>query len=285
MIVAGSAQLRWNLADDVRQMFAFPFMVNAFRAGTVVALVAAVLGWFMVVRRQTFAGHTLAVVGFPGATGAALLGVSVQYGFFAFCILAALAIAAIPAVSGIGYGEETALIGTLQAFAIAAGYLFHSVSGGSLEAVTSLLFGTLFGVTSEQVVQLVVVGAIVLIVLGFSARPLLFASIDADVAAARGVPTRWLGIGFLVLLGVAVAAVSQITGSLLVFALLVLPPATAQRLSARPSVSIVTSIVVALLVTWAGLAASFFSPYPSGFWITTLAFICYVVATLVRRRR
>lgn len=285
MIVAGSAQLTWNLADDIRQMFAFPFMVNAFRAGTVVALVAAVLGWFMVLRRQTFAGHTLAVVGFPGATGAALVGVSVQYGFFAFCILAALAIAAIPAVSGIGYGEETALIGTLQAFAIAAGYLFHSLNGGSLEGATSLLFGTLFGITSEQVVQLAVVGAIALMVIAFSARPLLFASIDVDVAAARGVPTRWLATGFLVLLGVAAAAVSQITGSLLVFALLVLPPATAQRLSSRPSVSVVTSIAIGLLVTWLGLTAAFFSPYPSGFWITTLAFACYVVATLAVRRR
>ena len=125
--------------------------------------------------------------------------------------------------------------------------------------------------------------AITLVVL--SARPLLFASIDPDVAAARGLPTRRMSIGFLVLLGVAAAEVSQVTGSLLVFALLVLPPATAQRVSPRPIVSLAAGVVIALLVTWIGLGAAFFSPYPSGFWITTLAFGGYVASVLATRRR
>ena len=284
-VIASSAQLSWNVVDDVRQMFSFRFMVNAYRAGTIAAVVAAVFGWFMVLRRQTFAGHTLAVVGFPGAAAAVLAGVSVQYGLLVFCVVTALAIAAIPSASGIGYGEETALIGTLQAFALALGYLFHSLHGGSLDGVTSLLFGTLFGVTSTQVVILLVVGATAMVALTVGARPLLFASIDADVAAARGVPTRGLAIGFLVLLGVAAAAVSQITGSLLVFALLVLPPATAQRLSPRPSVSLPASVAIGVVVTWLGLAAAFFSPYPSGFWITTIAFAAYVVAVLASGSR
>jgi zinc/manganese transport system permease protein len=283
--LADSAQLSWSVIDDVRQMFAFPFMVNAFRAGTIVAVLAAVIGWFMVLRRQTFAGHTLAVVGFPGAAGATFVGVSAQFGYFGFCTVAAVAIGALPRVAGQSYGEETAFIGTVQAFALASGFLFVSLYGGNLSGVTSLLFGTFFGITNSQVVVLLAVAVAAIAVIALTARPLLFASIDPDVAAARGLPTRWISVGFLVLLGIAAAEVSQVTGSLLVFALLVLPPATAQRLSARPSVSLGVGIVIALLVTWVGLAAAFFSPYPSGFWITTLAFGAYIVTLAATRRR
>jgi zinc/manganese transport system permease protein len=285
MVIADSTRLTWDVVDDVRQMFAFPFMVNAFRAGTIVAILAAVIGWFMVLRRQTFAGHTLALVGFPGAAGASLVGVSAQFGYFGFCTVAALAIGAVPRVASQNHGDESALIGTVQAFALACGFLFVSLYGGNLSGTTSLLFGTFFGITNSQVVVLLAVALVAIALVGVAARPLLFASIDPDVAAARGLPTRWLSIGFLVLLGVAAAEVSQVTGSLLVFALLVLPPATAQRVSARPSVSLLAGVVIALLVTWIGLAAAFFSPYPSGFWITTLAFGGYVAARLVARRR
>ena len=284
-MIADSARLTWNVVDDVRQMFAFPFMVNAFRAGTIVAILAAVIGWFMVLRRQTFAGHTLALVGFPGAAGASLVGVSTQFGYFGFCTVAAVAIGAMPRVAGQSYGEESAVIGTVQAFALACGFLFVSLYGGNLSGVTSLLFGTFFGITAGQVRVLLVVAVGTIVLVGLAARPLMFASIDPDVAAARGVPTRWLSIGFLVLLGVAAAEVSQVTGSLLVFALLVLPPATAQRVSARPAVSLLLGILIALLVTWIGLGAAFFSPYPSGFWISTLAFARYVGASLMTRRR
>jgi zinc/manganese transport system permease protein len=284
-VIADSAHLSWNVVDDVRQMFAFPFMVNAFRAGTIVAILAAVIGWFMVLRRQTFAGHTLALVGFPGAAGASLVGVSVQFGYFGFCTVAAVAIGALPRVARQSYGDESAFIGTVQAFALACGFLFVSLYGGNLSGTTSLLFGTFFGITNSQVLVLLAVAVVTIALVGLGARPLLFASIDPDVAAARGLPTRWLSIGFLVLLGVAAAEVSQVTGSLLVFALLVLPPATAQRVSARPSVSLFVGIVIALLVTWIGLGAAFFSPYPSGFWITTIAFGGYIAATLMARRR
>jgi zinc/manganese transport system permease protein len=282
-VLADATRLSWNVVDDARQMFVFPFMVNAFRAGTIVAILAAVIGWFMVLRRQTFAGHTLALVGFPGAAGASLVGVSTQFGYFGFCTLAAVAIGAMPRAVSRRYGEETAFIGTVQAFALACGFLFVSLYGGNLTGTTSLLFGTFFGITSSQVLVLLVVAVVTVALVALGARPLLFASIDPDVAAARGLPTRWMSIGFLVLLGVAAAEVSQVTGSLLVFALLVLPPATAQRVSARPSVSLAVGVVIALLVTWIGLGAAFFSPYPSGFWITTLAFGAYVAALVVRR--
>jgi zinc/manganese transport system permease protein len=280
-----NARLTWNLVDDVRNALAFHFMVNAFRAGTIVAIVAAGIGWFMVLRRETFAGHTLSVVGFPGAAGAVWLGLSAVWGYFAFCIAAALVIAAIPSATGArarGYHDESAAIGTLQAFALACGFLFASLYGGFANGFNALLFGTFLGVTDAQVVTLFVVGAAALLVVAAVARPLLFASIDPDVAAARGVPVRLLSVAFLVVLGIAVAEASQITGSLLVFALLVAPAATAQVVTARPVWGLVVSITVGLAITWLGLGIAYYSTYPVGFWITSVSFGAFVVSKVTR---
>ena len=185
----------------------------------------------MILRRQSFAGHTLAVVAFPGASGAIWVGVSAPFGYFGFCIAAALIIAAAPrSQTGSGFSEESAVIGTVQAFALACGFLFVSLYHGFLGGITGLLFGSFLGITDNQVLGLLAVAATALIVLAAVAGPLFFASIDPDVAAARGVPVRILSVAFLVLLGVAAAEVSQITGALLVFALLVMPAAAAQQL-------------------------------------------------------
>ena len=280
MAALGQPELSWNLSSDLHQLFEFRFMTNAFLAGTIVAIVAAPIGWFMVLRRQSFAGHTLAVVGFPGAAGAALIGVSINYGYFAFCITAALVIAAVPRARQGGYSEESAVIGTTQAFALGCGFLFVTLYAGNLNGVSSLLFGNFLGITTSQIVVLAVFAIGGLAVLGAIGRPLLFASIDPEVAASRNVPTQALSVAFLVLLGVAAAETSQITGSLLVFALLVLPAATTQTLTPRPSHSLALAVAVALGVTWAGLAASYFTPYPIGFWVTTIAFAAYLLAHL-----
>jgi zinc/manganese transport system permease protein len=267
----------WNLLADLQQMWSLPFMVNAFRAGSIVAIVAAAVGWFMVLRRQTFAGHTLSVVGFPGAAGAVWLGASATLGYFAFCIAGALVIAAQPARASGRHREESAVVATVQSFALACGLLFVALYKGFLNGTNALLFGSFLGITAAQVGLLAVVGAAVLAVLAAIARPLLFASIDSDVARAHGVPTRALDTGFLLLLGAAAAEVSQITGALLVFALLVLPPATAQLLTARPVRSLVLSLVLAFTVTWSALFVAYYSAYPIGFWLTTFAFGAYVV--------
>jgi zinc/manganese transport system permease protein len=276
------AHFSWNLIDDLRQLFAFPFMVNAFRAGTIVAVVGGVVGWFMVLRRQTFAGHTLAVVGFPGAAGAVWLGISATWGFLGFCVGAALLIAALRPERGEGYREESAGIGVVQAFALACGFLFVSLYRGFLNGINALLFGSFLGITESQVLLLLLIGVAALVALAFVARPLLFASIDPDVAAARGVRVRHLSVLFLVLLGLTVAEVSQITGTLLVFALLVMPAATAQVLTARPVVSLSITVAIGLAVTWLGLAVAYFTPYPIGFFVTTFAFAAYVAASGLR---
>jgi zinc/manganese transport system permease protein len=285
-LAAQGAELTWNLGRDVHQLFEFPFMVNAYRAGTIIAVTASLVGWFMVLRHETFAGHTLAVVGFPGAAGAVLLGVSAYIGFFAFCIAAALVIAILPASGGRGFSEESTIIGIVQAFALACGFLFVSLYRGNLNGINALLFGSFLGITSRQVLLLAAGAIAAIAVLAIIARPLLFASIDPDVAAARGVPVRRLGTTFLVLLGVAAAASSQITGALLVFALLVLPPATAQRISARPARSGLLSVAIGVAVMWLGLACAYYSSYPIGFWVTTIAFAAYLAANsgLVTRR-
>ncbi len=277
----------WDLLADFRQMWAFPFMVSAFRAGVIVAVVAGLMGWFMVQRRQSFAGHTLAVAAFPGAAGATLIGISAAYGYFAFCVAAAVIIAA--ATSGrrsaSGLATESALTGIVQAFALACGLLFVALYKGFLNGTTALLFGSFLGISAGQVAVLAAVGAAVLAVLAVIGRPLWFASVDPDVAAARGIPVRALSVAFLVLLGAAVAETAQITGALLVFALLVMPAATAQRLTARPLASLVLTVVIGWAVTWAGLIAAYYSSYPIGFYVTSFAFAAYLAAHIAAAAR
>ena len=282
-----TAGLTWNLLDDLRQLLSFHFMRNALRAGTIVAVVAAAIGYLMVLRRQSFAGHTLALIGFPGAAGATWLGLNPAVGYFGFCIAGALIISALPGRgrphAGLGgFSQESAAIGTVQAFALACGFVFVSLYKGFLNGLNNLLFGTIIGITDQQVLVLLVAGVGCLLALMVLGRPLLFSTIDTEVARAKGVPTRLVGTAFLVLLGVAAGGTSQVTGSLLVFALLVAPAAAATRLTARPATGIVLSITLALLITWMGEAFAFFSPYPIGFWVTTFGFAVFLLATAYR---
>jgi len=277
--------LSWNPAADVRQLVSYHFMVNALEAGTAVAVLAGAIGWFMVLRRQTFAGHTLSVIAFPGAAGASLAGLPLAFGYFGACAAGALALAGVSADRSGSNSRESAATGTVQAFALGLGFLFVGLYHGLLNGIDALLFGTFLGVSNDQVVTLVCVAAAALVLLAAAGRPLLFASLDGEVARAAGVPVRALSLGFLLLLGLAVGATSQITGALLVFALLVAPAAAAQQLTARPLAGLLLSVALGLVVTWLGLALAYFSIYPAGFFITSLAFAVYVAARLVRHAR
>jgi zinc/manganese transport system permease protein len=285
---AAGAALSWDVVSDVQQLFAYHFMVNALLAGTIVAVMAGLIGWFVLVRRQTFAGHTLSIVAFPGATGATLVGLPALAGYFAFCTASAVILALLGGAGARARSQESAATGTLQAFALGCGFLFVTLYGGVLQDVSSLLFGTFLGITDGQLVVLLGVGAATAVALGVLARPLLFASVDPDVARARSVPVGGLAVGFLLLLGLAVAATAQITGALLVFALLVTPAGTAQALTSRPGLGLALSVGIGLIVTWLGLGIAFFSPYPVGFWVTSLSFGSFVAvrvgkALLARR--
>jgi zinc/manganese transport system permease protein len=274
--------LSWDLVRDVRELLAFPFMVNALEAGTIVAVLAAVVGWYMVLRRQSFAGHTLSTMAFPGAAGAALAGLPTALGYYLACASAALVMGAGRRQGVRAGGGESAMIGTVQAAGLAAGFLFLSLDRGVLGGLESLLFGTFLGISRAQVLTLLLVAVAVIAILAFIARPLLFATIDPQSARARGLPVRALDVGFLLVLGLAVAATSQITGALLVFALLVAPAASAQALTARPALGLALSILIALVVVWLGLGLSYFSIYPVGFFTTSFAFGIYLLARLAR---
>ena len=283
-------QFSWNPITDVQWLWSVPSVLNAYRAGVVVAVLAAVVGWFMVLRRQAFAGHSIAVTGFPGAAAAVYTGLSATLGYFGFCIGAAVVIAYYTRGSGSGdtAGERahsSALIAVVQAFALALGALFLQLYGGFLDSTSAFLFGNFLGITSADVFVLIAVAVVVLLVMAVIGRRLLFVSIDPAVAAARGVPVRALNALFLLLLGATVAEVSQFTGALLVFALLVMPAATAQVLTARPGLGLALGVVIGVLATWIGLAWAFFGNQGTGFTITTLAFGCYLAALGIRALR
>jgi len=277
--------LKFDLIADLRELFAFPFMVHALEAGTIVAVFAAAVGWYMVLRRQSFAGHTLSLMAFPGATGAALIGLPVSLGYYLACGAAAIAMGQTTRTSTRGFGSETATIGTVQTVGLAAGYLFLSLNSAILSGTETLLFGTFLGVTQGQVVTLLIIAVVALALLAFGARPLLFSTVDRELARASGIPVGTLDVLFLLLLALAVAATSQITGVLLVFAVLVAPPAAAQQLTSRPLAGLLLGIAFALLVVWLGLAAAYFSPWPVGFFTTTFAFAVYMIARLIGSRR
>ncbi|HEY1712557.1 MAG TPA: metal ABC transporter permease [Solirubrobacteraceae bacterium] len=278
-----------NPIDDLQQLFTYPFMVNALEAGTIVAVLAGVVGWYVVLRRQTFASHTLSVMAFPGAAGAALAGLPTALGYYIACTAAALAIGR-TGRSGSGgrdripQGSESAVIGTVQTVGLAAGFLFLSLNHAVLGGPETLLFGTFLGITRGQVLVLLLVALATLAALAALARPLLFASVDPEVARASGVPVALLDALFLLVLGLAIAATSQLTGALLVFALLVAPPAAAQRLTLRPLAGLVLTVVLALVTVWLALAIAYFSIYPVGFYVTTIGFAVYVLARVVSSR-
>jgi zinc/manganese transport system permease protein len=269
--------LSWNLGHDLSELVEYHFMVNALLAGGVVAVMAGVVGWMMVLRRETFAGHTLSMMAFPGASAATLAGIPAAWGYFLFCGVGALTIGRFAGGERRSWSDQSAGIGTFQAVALAAGFLFVSLYGGVLGDLESLLFGNLLGISDGQVLVLGGVALASLALLISFARPLLFASVDPDVAGARGVPVRMLSVAFLAVLGLAVAATSQITGPLLVFALLVMPAASAQAITSRPLPSLALTVLLGLAVTWLGLAISYFSVYPAGFYIATISFLLYVL--------
>lgn len=275
--------LTWNLVKDVHELLIYQFMVNALQAGTIVAVMAGVVGWFVVLRRQSFAAHTTAMMSFPGASGAALAGLPTALGYYLACGAAALAIGHSGGASRRGRSGESAAVGVVQVAGLALGFLFLSLYSGVLEQLETLLFGTFLGIDRNQVLTLAVVAIVVLAALAIIGRPLLLSSLDPEAARARGLPVGLLDVGFLLILGLTVAATSQITGALLVFALLVAPPAAAQALTPRPGLSLALSVVFALLVMWLGLGISYFSIYPLGFFVTSFGFALYVAAKLARR--
>ena len=260
----------------------FHFMQNAYAAGTLVAILAGVAGYFVVLRGQSFVAHTLSQVGFPGAAAGVLVHVSPVVGLITFCVGAALGIGWRGKDVDAGSRTESAAVGSILAFSLGLGLLFFRLYAGSAQGIYAFLFGSILGITDRDLQLTFAVAVAALAVLAWLGRPLVFASVDPDVAEARGVPVRALSIAFLVALALAVAITVQIVGTLLVFALLVAPGAAALRLTARPGWGLALSVVLSVAVTWMGLALAYYTFFPVGFFITTLAFAAYLAARATR---
>jgi zinc/manganese transport system permease protein len=253
----------------------FHFMQNAYAAGTLVALLAGAAGYFVVLRGQSFVAHMLSQIGFPGAAAGVLLHVSPVLGLLVFCGAGALAISALGRDVDAGDRRESAAVGSILALALGLGLLFVRLHGGGTQAIYSFLFGTILGITDADVLLTAAVAIAGLALLALIGRPLVFASVDPDVAEARGVPVAALSTAFLLILAVSVAITVQISGTLLIFALLVAPAAVALQLTAHPVAGVAASVALSVGVTWVGLALAYFTDLPVGFFVTTLAFGAY----------
>ncbi|MBB2992058.1 zinc/manganese transport system permease protein [Mycolicibacterium iranicum] len=243
------------------------FMRNAWIGGTIVALAAGLMGYFIVVRHSAFAAHALAHIGLPGATGAVLIGLPAAVGLGVFCIGGALVIGAL----GKRAADREVATGTVLAFATGLGLFFNSLATRNSSTLTNVLFGNLLAITSQQLLSFFALLVLTAASVAFIYRPLLFTSVNSKVAEAKGVPVRALSIGFMVLLGLTVTMAVQAVGTLLLFALVVTPAATALMLTARPVVAMVVSAVIGLGSVWAGLALSAMFNLPPSFVIVTIA--------------
>jgi len=268
-----------NLLADLQQIFYYPFMQHAYEAGTVVAIVAGIVGYFVVLRRSSFAAHSLSHIGFAGAAGAALFGISPVYGLLLFTSVGGSSMAVLSPKAS--YRDIS--IGTVLAFMLGLGVLFISLYTGYATAAYSILFGEILGISSGDVLLTLVAGLVILGAVAIVYRPLLFASLDEDVAEAKGVPTFVLGIVFMLLVAVATSIAVQVVGVLLIFSLMVTPAAIAQQLAKRPRRVMMISVAVALMTTWLGLFVAFYEPYPVSFFITSIVFVFYLLARLANR--
>jgi zinc/manganese transport system permease protein len=267
-----------NLLSDLQQMLHYQFMVNAFEAGTIVAIIAGIMGYFVVLRRSAFTAHAFSEIGFAGAAGAVLLSIAPIAGLLLGSIMGGLAIAAL----GRRATNRDTQIGIVLAFSLGMGLLFLSLYKGYATEAYSILFGEILGVSHGQVLLTLGAGVLVLAGVGFVYRPLLFASLDEDVAEAKGMPMLFLGTVFMLLVAVAVSFAVQVTGVLLIFSLMVTPAATAQYLSRRPQTAMIISVTIALVTTWVGLFVAFYTVYPVSFFITAIAFFLYLSVRVLR---
>lgn len=269
-------------------MLTHPFMQHAFLGGTAVALAAGLVGYFLVLRAQVFTADALSHVAFTGALAALAAGVDARIGLFAVTTLVALGMGALSPRAR----PDDVVIGGLFAWVLGLGVFFLTVyttsrSGtGNGAASVTVLFGSIYGLSGSRAATTAVIAVVVCAVLLLGARPLLFASLDPDVAQARGVPVRLLGFAFLAMVGVTAAEASQVVGALLILGLLAAPAGAATRLTAKPLAAFGLSAVIAVASMWIGLTTSYLVPaLPPSFTILTTATLAYVLALVTRLRR
>ena len=259
------------------QLLDLHFVHTALWAGAVVAVVSGAIGVFVVARGMSFAVHAISELGFTGATGALVVGLDPVLGILGGSLLVGLVLGLL----SLRGRERDSAIGAVLAFGLGLGVLFLSLYQGYATEATNLLFGSIVGVSDAQLRNLAVVAAIVLVGVALLYRPLLFSSVDPEIAAARGVPLRPLSVAIYLLLALTTAEAIQVVGVLLVLALVITPAAAAQRLTGRPTLALLLSVAIALVSTEGGILLSLAKPWPTSFFITTISFTIYVAARLV----
>ena len=268
-------------------MLAHEFMRHALVAGSLVGLACGLVGYFVVLRAQVFAGDALSHIAFTGALAASVLGLDLVAGLFAATVLGGLALGLL----GRRARADDVVIGSFFAWTLGLGVLCLAIftrtaSAGNGTAGVRVLFGSILGLSATDVWRSVAVGAITTVVLVGVARPLLFVSLDEAVALARGVPVRALGIGFLTLLGLVAAQASQAVGALLFLGLLAAPAGAAQLLTANPFRGLALSAALAVASVWTGLTLSYVYPtLPPTSMIVGVAVGAYALALLTRWTR
>jgi zinc/manganese transport system permease protein len=256
------------------QLLAEHFVHTALWAGAVAAVVSGAIGVFVVARGMSFAVHAISELGFTGATAALVLGISTVLGILAGSLLVGLVLGLL----SLRGRERDSAIGAVLAFGLGLGFLFLSLYQAYATEAISLLFGNIFGVSDVQLRNLVIVGAIVLLGLAVLYRPLLFSSVDPEIAAARGVPLRVLSVAIFLLLALTTAEAIQVVGVLLVLTLVITPAAAAQRLTGQPALALLLSVGIALISTEGGILLALAQPWPPSFFIATISFGFYVAA-------
>ena len=251
-------------------------MANAFAAAGIVAVLAGLVGYFLVLRGQTFAGHALSHVGFSGATGAVLIGVSPLWGLVLMTLVGGVCMGLL----GEKLAHRDVAIGLVLSLSLGLGMLFLHFFTAYASQATALLFGNVLGVTARTVWTLLALGVASLAALALIARPLLFATLQPELAEAKGVRLRLVGVAFLAVVALATAECVQIVGVLLVFALMVGPAATAQRLTARLGRGLLLAAGLALVEAWGGLTLAYDTDWPASFWITALSGAVYGLSLL-----
>ena len=252
----------------------YGFMRHAFAAGSSIALLSAAVGYFVTLRRQAFAAHALSHVGFTGAAGAILLGLSPYLGLFAFTLATGVALA----LAGRHLRQRDVGIGMVLMFALGLGVLFLNLYTANAQSAMSILFGSIVGITALQAWLSLAVAAAGLAALAALHRPLCFASLDPEGARARGIDVRLLDVLFIALVAVTVAIAVPVIGALLIFALLVGPAAAAQAISRSVAGGIAWAMAFGLGLTWLGLAGAYAVGYPASTWIASLSFALYLLA-------
>jgi zinc/manganese transport system permease protein len=246
------------------------FMVNAWEAATIVAIVAGVVGFFTVLRGAAFAAHSLPNGAFAGAAGAVLIGANTIVGLGVFSLAGAGMIA------GLGRRARSDVATALTiVLMLALGDLFLSRTTEYAPEAFSLLFGEVLGVSTGKLGPTALIAALCIIAVAVLYRPLMLSSVAPEVAEARGINTRMMDLAFLMVLALVTTMAVPVVGSLLIFSLLIGPPAAARSFTSRPPVAIALSVLFALVTVWASIALSYRTNLPIGFFVGAISALAY----------